>query len=113
MTIKQLKLDQFSLEERQEYTLVHDGTELGDDERLFDLLPPSQPAAMGSPKNTQYIVINVLSRQELDSMLSANEESPHQRKRPLNIYIHDTEEDSMQLDRADSPGEIGSPARKA
>lgn len=67
-TVKQLKQEQFSHEERQDMVLVHDGIELGNDERLFDLILPSQDSALDSPKQTQCIVIHVRERQDEDSM---------------------------------------------
>lgn len=62
MTVKQLKNDQFTHEERQSVTLVHDGCRLNDNERLFDLLTPMQritEGSLSSPK-VQYIQITVV-----------------------------------------------------
>ena len=41
-TIGQLKKEQFSYEERANLTLMHDGMNLGDKERIVDLLSPAQ-----------------------------------------------------------------------
>ena len=41
-SIGQLKKEQFSIQERSNVTLVHEGVKLADTERIIDLLTPSQ-----------------------------------------------------------------------
>jgi len=69
-TIGQLKREQFSQEERNSVTLVHNGTKLSDEEKLFDLMAPLSvvnDSPLSSPP-AQVIVIQVYEQDDMEAV---------------------------------------------